>query len=206
MDALGEAPGQIRIRSAEEKSPLHFIDGERQADDFDLDNDIDVNDIKAVHVLKDKSATDAYGPDGEHGVILITTKSGPGKSKKQAKEPVVAPAPVARPEPAVAPAPTPAVPAAPVPPPAPAPRYLTSTIYPNPSTGETQILFSLEAEEQVSFTIFDAAGREVRSRSFGRLPSGEQQLNFNMQDLPAGNYTIIVQAGTARWKGTVVRP
>ena len=43
--------------------------------------DINVNDIEAVDVLKDASATAIYGSQASNGVILITTKTGNTKSK-----------------------------------------------------------------------------------------------------------------------------
>ncbi len=45
-------------------------------------NDIDVNEIETISVLKDASATAVYGVKGANGVILITTKRG-SKGKPQ---------------------------------------------------------------------------------------------------------------------------
>jgi TonB-linked SusC/RagA family outer membrane protein len=45
-------------------------------------NDIDMNEVESVSVLKDASATAVYGVKGANGVILITTKRGQaGKAK-----------------------------------------------------------------------------------------------------------------------------
>ena len=52
-------------------SPLVLVDGiERDMDD------IDINEVESVSVLKDASATAVYGVKGGNGVILITTKRG----------------------------------------------------------------------------------------------------------------------------------
>ncbi len=52
-------------------SPLILVDGvERDMDD------IDVNDVESVSVLKDASATAVFGVKGGNGVVLITTKRG----------------------------------------------------------------------------------------------------------------------------------
>lgn len=52
-------------------SPLVLIDGiEREF------NDVDVNEIESISVLKDASATAVYGVKGANGVILLTTKRG----------------------------------------------------------------------------------------------------------------------------------
>ncbi|MCX6327358.1 MAG: TonB-dependent receptor [Bacteroidia bacterium] len=58
-------------------SPLILVDGvERKM------NDIDMNEVASVSVLKDASATAVFGVRGANGVILITTKQGnTGKPK-----------------------------------------------------------------------------------------------------------------------------
>ncbi len=53
--------------------PLYIVDG------FQMDNglqNVDINDIESIDVMKDASATAIYGARGSNGVILITTKSG----------------------------------------------------------------------------------------------------------------------------------
>ncbi|RGD82535.1 MULTISPECIES: SusC/RagA family TonB-linked outer membrane protein [Bacteroides] len=56
-------------------SPLVLVDGMER--NF---NDVDVNEIESISVLKDASATAVYGVKGANGVILVTTKR--GKNKK----------------------------------------------------------------------------------------------------------------------------
>ena len=54
-------------------SPLYIVDG------FQMENglqNVDINDIESIDVMKDASATAMYGARGSNGVILITTKSG----------------------------------------------------------------------------------------------------------------------------------
>lgn len=53
--------------------PLYIVDGFRM--DNGLQN-VDINDIESIDVMKDASATAIYGSAGANGVILITTKSG----------------------------------------------------------------------------------------------------------------------------------
>lgn len=75
------APGgsvKIRIRGANsinaDNNPLIVLDG------VALSNvslqDINVNDVASMDILKDASATAIYGSRGANGVIMITTKSG----------------------------------------------------------------------------------------------------------------------------------
>ena len=75
------APGgaiKIRIRGANSinssNEPLYVVDGVALGS-TGL-QDIDVNDIASMEILKDASATAIYGSRGANGVVLITTKSG----------------------------------------------------------------------------------------------------------------------------------
>ncbi len=52
-------------------NPLVLVDGVKRSM-----NDIDMNDIENISVLKDASATAVFGVEGANGVILITTKRG----------------------------------------------------------------------------------------------------------------------------------
>lgn len=78
--AQSGAPGadiNITVRGGtsitQETSPLYIVDG------FQMENglqNVDINDIESIDVMKDASATAIYGARGSNGVILITTKSG----------------------------------------------------------------------------------------------------------------------------------
>ncbi|MGQ8338824.1 TonB-dependent receptor [Sunxiuqinia sp. A32] len=71
------AQTSIRIRGSNSISannePLFVVDG--YIGGFSL-NDINMDDIASIEVLKDASATAIYGSRGSNGVILITTKRG----------------------------------------------------------------------------------------------------------------------------------
>ena len=51
--------------------PLYVIDG-----NIGAGNDVNVNDVESMEILKDAAATAIYGSRGTNGVVLITTKSG----------------------------------------------------------------------------------------------------------------------------------
>ena len=53
--------------------PLYIVDGFEMSKALE---NIDVNDIESIDVLKDASSTAIYGARGSNGIILITTKSG----------------------------------------------------------------------------------------------------------------------------------
>lgn len=68
---------KVIIRVDSDKSgnqPLYVIDGKIVENGKNGLNDIDPKNIESVSVLKDKSATEAYGEKGENGVIIITLK------------------------------------------------------------------------------------------------------------------------------------
>jgi TonB-linked SusC/RagA family outer membrane protein len=58
-----------------DNEPLYVVDGFIAGTDFNLNN-INVNDIESIEVLKDASAISIYGTRGANGVIIITTKDG----------------------------------------------------------------------------------------------------------------------------------
>ncbi len=81
VNSASGAPGgvvKIRIRGTNSinssNDPLFVVDG--VALGSTSFQDINVNDIESMEVLKDASATAIYGSRGANGVILITTKSG----------------------------------------------------------------------------------------------------------------------------------
>ncbi|EEI92730.1 TonB-dependent receptor plug domain protein [Sphingobacterium spiritivorum ATCC 33300] len=66
---------KIIIRSASAgKQPMYVVNG-KEITKEDADN-IRPEDITAINVLKDASATSLYGTKGENGVIMITLKNG----------------------------------------------------------------------------------------------------------------------------------
>ncbi|MDF0715314.1 TonB-dependent receptor [Muricauda sp. 334s03] len=79
--AVGEQTIIVRGRNSilASNDPLIVLDGVPYYGDL---NDISVNDIASMEVLKDASASAIYGSRGSNGVILITTKAGKtGKAK-----------------------------------------------------------------------------------------------------------------------------
>jgi TonB-linked SusC/RagA family outer membrane protein len=81
VDGSPGSRASIRIRGGNsvqgDNEPLYVIDGFIAGTGFNLNN-INVNDIESIEILKDASAISIYGTRGANGVILITTKSGAG--------------------------------------------------------------------------------------------------------------------------------
>ncbi|WP_437369255.1 SusC/RagA family TonB-linked outer membrane protein [Maribacter litoralis] len=73
--AVGEQTIIVRGRNSilASNEPLIVLDGVPYYGDL---NDISVNDIASLEVLKDASAAAIYGSRGSNGVILVTTKAG----------------------------------------------------------------------------------------------------------------------------------
>ncbi|MEJ8803607.1 SusC/RagA family TonB-linked outer membrane protein [Pontibacter sp. H249] len=70
--------GKIRIRGAisltSDSDPLYIVDGVPVLDP----NDVDMENVESVNVLKGPNATSLYGQRAEAGVVVITTKKGTG--------------------------------------------------------------------------------------------------------------------------------
>ena len=66
---------RVQIRGANSitggTGPLYVIDG-----NIGNGNDVNVNDVESMEILKDAAATAIYGSRGSNGVVLITTKTG----------------------------------------------------------------------------------------------------------------------------------
>ncbi|ALJ05369.1 hypothetical protein APS56_09640 [Pseudalgibacter alginicilyticus] len=79
--SVGEQSIIVRGRNSilANNAPLIVLDGVPYYGDL---NDISINDIASLEVLKDASASAIYGSRGANGVILVTTKAGgTGKTK-----------------------------------------------------------------------------------------------------------------------------
>ncbi len=78
---LANGGTSIRIRGAHSfkgnQEPLIVLDGMPQRNGSVTISDLDPHDIKSIDVLKDASATSAYGSRGSNGVILIATRRAP---------------------------------------------------------------------------------------------------------------------------------
>jgi hypothetical protein len=67
--------------------------------------------------------------------------------------------------------------------------------FPNPFNPETNLVFSLPKDSEVSLTIFDAMGSEIAKVTEGFKPAGHYQAVFNAGQLPSGTYFAKLTAG-----------
>lgn len=64
-------------------------------------------------------------------------------------------------------------------------------IYPNPTTGNVNIEFELEKDQNVRLILLDIQGKEVLNLLDNEnLSSGKHQLNYDVSDLPSGIYMM----------------
>jgi len=71
----------------------------------------------------------------------------------------------------------------------------TFTLFPNPASGNSTIAGHLDAAADVTITLSDLTGRTVQTIRKGELPAGPFVEMLDLNGLPAGLYTISVQAG-----------
>lgn len=72
------------------------------------------------------------------------------------------------------------------------------SLFPNPTTNEATVLFSLEEADRVEASVFDMLGRPVRNLDLGQLPGGAQQFTLETAGLPTGVYSLQLSNGRGR--------
>ena len=75
-------------------------------------------------------------------------------------------------------------------------KTMELSIYPNPVVGEATISFNMNETANVTYQIFDLAGRMVQNATLGTYTQGTHTANFNVDGLTAGTYIVKLQAGT----------
>ena len=76
--------------------------------------------------------------------------------------------------------------------------------YPNPFNPSTTIAYDLPASAEVTLTVFDVQGREVRRFVQGLQPAGHYKLQFKAGDLATGVYLYRIVAGSNRATQTML--
>ncbi len=64
------------------------------------------------------------------------------------------------------------------------------TVSPNPVAGMAQVEFVLNEVSSVSVNLYDISGKLLRSRDYGRVAGGHQQLDFDVAGFPGGVYML----------------
>jgi Secretion system C-terminal sorting domain len=74
--------------------------------------------------------------------------------------------------------------------------FTLSQNMPNPSTGNTTVVYNLPSAERVTVTVRDLTGRVVSQMNEGVRPAGKNMLTLNTESFGAGIYTYTVTAGS----------
>jgi len=85
------------------------------------------------------------------------------------------------------------------------PVDLTLQVYPNPLNGELKIKLALPVNGKVAVDFYDLNGRKVDSIADLAFPAGEHTLNWNVIDLPAGIYYLLLHYSTSTSERTISR-
>lgn len=76
--------------------------------------------------------------------------------------------------------------------------YHLTQNYPNPFNPHTQIRYTLPVRSQVTLTLFDVLGRNIRTLVNEEQGSGSYAVYFDAKDLPNGIYLYRLNAGACR--------
>jgi hypothetical protein len=66
--------------------------------------------------------------------------------------------------------------------------------FPNPASASMNLEIDVPSFSKVGALIISTTGQTVRTRQFGDLQAGKQQVNFDVADLPSGTYQIILMS------------
>jgi photosystem II stability/assembly factor-like uncharacterized protein len=84
-------------------------------------------------------------------------------------------------------------------------RLSLSVIYPNPSSGNAAIRFSLQNKGKVKIVIYDIMGKEVKSIPDPSGTPGQHTVSFSTSELPSGLYYYRLIAGDQVESGKFIR-
>lgn len=66
--------------------------------------------------------------------------------------------------------------------------------FPSPASTSVRLDIDVPTASEVSALIVSMNGQSIKSRSFGSLPAGKQQINVDVMDLATGTYQIILMS------------
>lgn len=72
------------------------------------------------------------------------------------------------------------------------------TVYPNPMVNNGFLKFNLEGNSDVYVNVYSLSGKLVKNISRANLPKGDNNIDFNVSELPVGTYLIEFNANGTR--------
>ena len=77
-------------------------------------------------------------------------------------------------------------------------------IFPNPSSNEIHVNYSLPLRETATIKVYDLLGREVRNLTLGVIEPGEHSTELQTTGLHEGSYVIVLRYGSNSISRTVI--
>src|SRR4030095_948330 len=74
-------------------------------------------------------------------------------------------------------------------------KFVLNQNYPNPFNPSTVLSYNLKTDENVKLTVYNLVGQSVRVLVDGFQSTGEYEVTFDANDLPAGIYLYKLQVG-----------
>jgi len=65
-------------------------------------------------------------------------------------------------------------------------------VSPNPCRGEIKVFYNNQAQTEVGVKITDITGKVVSQRNYTQLEKGLQTFDYDLTELPAGEYFVMV--------------
>lgn len=70
--------------------------------------------------------------------------------------------------------------------------------YPNPAVDQVNLDYQIEEAADVKVSIMDMTGKIVKTEDFGQKEAGKHNVQISANDLNAGNYIYVLEAGNKR--------
>lgn len=77
--------------------------------------------------------------------------------------------------------------------------------YPNPSSDLITVKFNVEKEGNISLSVYDLGGKELKTIVHTNLEEGEHRYSTNIGYLPSGTYVVVLKKGTGKQFNKVIR-
>jgi hypothetical protein len=76
-------------------------------------------------------------------------------------------------------------------------------VFPNPTSDQLTIRFSLINEEEIGYSISDLSGKILLSNSLGLQTTGDHSFAISICDLPKGNYILRIDRKESSFSKTI---
>jgi hypothetical protein len=67
---------------------------------------------------------------------------------------------------------------------------MQATVYPNPASKGLHVKFTTSGPGEINIALFDLQGKLINTLFNGARPSGKNELSFDINEFPEGNYVL----------------